>query len=176
MTLLLLYLLALLDGLFCGLRTSMGRCPLIRKRSYYTRALFRGIAGAQVVSMLALAALILTGAFSSSRGVLRSDLESTADRMLWVFVPYAALVVFSLMLRLIPSTNIRSATSVLMLGPLTVIRPLVMIVGVLYAISRSELLETRFLGAFVLALMLSLEFALNRLAGRAQAIQIRQRV
>ena len=51
-----------------------------------------------------------------------------------------------------------------------------MIAGVLSAISRSELLETRFLGAFILALMLSLEFVLNRLAARAKSIQIRQLV
>jgi len=154
----------------------MGRCSLIRKRSYYARALFRGIAGAQVVSMLALAALLLTSTFSGRRDALRADLESTAGHMLLVFLPYAALVLFNLALRLIPSTDIRSATSVLVLGPLTAIRPLVMIAGALSAISRSELLETRFLGAFILALMLSLEFFLNRLAARAQSIQIRQLV
>jgi hypothetical protein len=175
-TLLLLYFLALLDGFLCGLRTSMGRCPLIRKRSYYTRALLRGIAGAQVVSVLALAALLLTSTFSGRRDALRADLESTAGHMLLVFLPYAALVLFNLALRLIPSTDIRSATSVLMLGPLTAIRPLVMIAGVLSAISGSALLETRFLGLFILALMLSLEFVLNRLAARAQSIQIRQLV
>jgi len=171
-TLLALYLLALLDGLLCGLRTSMGRCPLIRKRNYYTRALLRGIAGAQVISMLALGALLLTGAFSSHRAALRADLESTAGRMLWVFVPYAVLVLANLALRLIPSTDIRSATSVLMLGPLTAMRPVVMIAGVLFGISASELPETRFLGVFILGLMLALEFALNRRAARAQAIEI----
>jgi hypothetical protein len=60
-----------------------------------------------------------------------------------------------------------------MLGPLTAIRPLVMIVGVLYGLSTSRLLETRLLGLFILALMLSLEFSLNRRAARAQAVQIR---
>jgi hypothetical protein len=175
-TLLILYLLALLDGLLCGLRTSMGRCALIRKRSYYTRAALRGIAGAQVASMLALAALLLTSVFSAHRDVLRADLESTAGRMQWVFLPYAALVLFNLTLRLVPSVDIRSATSVFMLGPLTAIRPLVMIAGVLYGVSASRLLETRILGAFVLVLMLFLEFALNRRAARAQASQIRRLV
>ena len=176
MTLLALYVLALLDGLLCGIRTSMGRCPLIRKRGYYTRALLHGIAGAQVVSMLALAALLLTGAFSSRRDALRADLEASAGRMLWVFLPYAALVLFNLALRLVPSTDIRSATNVLMLGPLTAIRPLVMIAGVLFGISASVLFETRCLGLFILALMLSLEFFLNHRAARAQAHQIRSLV
>jgi hypothetical protein len=173
-TLLTLYLLALLDGLLCGLRTSMGRCALIRKRGYYTRAALRGIAGAQVASMLALVALLLTRVFSAHHDVLRADLDSTAGRMLRIFLPYAALVLLNLALRLVPSVDIRSATSVFMLGPLTAIRPLIMIAGVLYGISASKLFETRMLGAFVMVLMLFLEFALNRRAARAQAIQIRQ--
>jgi hypothetical protein len=174
--LILLYLLALLDGLLCGLRTSMGRCPLIRKRSYYQRAAFRGIAGAQVASMLALAALLLSSAFSSHRDSLRADLETAAGRMLWVFLPFAVLALLNLALRLIPSTDIRSATSVFMLGPLTAVRPLVTIAGVVYGISTSTLLETKILGAFILVLMLSLEFVLNRRADRLQAIQIRKLV
>jgi hypothetical protein len=174
LTLLVLYLLALLDGILCGLRTSMGRCPLIRKRSYYTHALFRGLLGAQVVSMIGLASLLLISGVTLRRDTLRADLESAAGRMLLVFLPYAALVLVSLALRLIPSTDVRSATSVLMLGPLTALRPLVMIVGVVYGISAGHLLETRLLGSFILALMLSLEFVLNRRAGRAQSIQIRQ--
>lgn len=176
MTLLVLYLLALLDGLLCGLRASMGRCPLIRKRGYYARSLFRGIVGGQIISTVALAALIAAAVFSTHRDVLRADLELAAGRMLRIFVPYAALVMFNLALRLLPSTDIRSATSVLMLGPLTAIRPLVMIAGVLYGISKSSLSETRLLGLFILALMLSLEFVLNRRAARAQAMQIRQLV
>lgn len=176
MTLLILYLLALLDGLLCGLRASMGRCPLIRKRGYYARALFQGIVGSQIVSVLALTALLVAAALSSHRDALRADLELAAGRMLRIFVPYAALVLFNLALRLLPSTDIRSATSVLMLGPLTAIRALVMIAGVLYGISSAHLIETRLLGLFLLALMLSLEFFLNRRTSRAQVAQIRQLV
>jgi hypothetical protein len=176
MTLLLLYLLALLDGLLCGLRSSMGRCPQIRKSGYYARALVRGIVGAQIISVLALGALLVTIALSSHREALRADFEAVARRMLWLFLPYAALVLITLALRLVPSTDIRSATSVLVLGPLTAIRPLVMIAGVFLGLSASRLRETRLLGIFVLALMLSLEFALNRRAARAQAKQISQLV
>jgi hypothetical protein len=154
----------------------MGRCPLIRKHTYYRRALFRGIIGAQIISMLALLALLLTAAFSSHRDALRIELEAAAGRILWIFLPYAALVLFNLALRLLPSTDIRSATSVFMLGPLTAIRPLIMITGVLYGISASQLSETRLLGLFILALMLSFEWLLNRRAGRTQAIEIRELV
>lgn len=174
MTLLALYLLASLDGILCGLRTAMGRCPLIRKRNYYTRAAVTGFLAAQVVSLIALAALVVTVAATPRRDALRADLAMAAGRMLWVFVPYAALVLLGLALRAIPSTDVRSATSVAILGPLTAVRPLVMIAGVLYGISASQLRETRVLGSFILLLMLSLEFVLNRRAGRSQAADIRQ--
>jgi hypothetical protein len=176
MTLIVLYLLALTDGLLCGLRTGMGRCPLIRKREYYRRAAVRGMVAAQVVSVAALAALLLTLAISSHRDILRADLEAAAGRMLWVFVPYAALVIFNLCLRAVPSTDIRSATSVFMLGPLTCIRPYVIFAGMAYGIAGSRLWETRLLGLFILALMLLLEFALNIHAAREQRVQIRELV
>jgi len=172
MTLALLYVMALLDGLLCGARVSMGRSAVIRKRSYYVRAQLRGLVGAQVVSSIALTALLAVALTSTHRAVLRADLETVAGRMLRIFVPYAALVLGNIVLRLVPSTDIRSVTSVVMLGPLTAIRPLVMLAGVLYGISASAMWETRFLGLFILALMLALEFALNLHAAREQAREI----
>lgn len=169
MTLLILYLLALLDGVLCGLRTAMGRHPLIRKTWYYLRATLRGLIWAQVASTLALCALLFVALISPHRGELRTDLEISAGRMLHIFLPYAALVLGSLALRGVPSVDIRSATSVFLLGPLTALRPVVMIVGVGYGILESRLAETRALGLIILGLMLSLEFFLNRRMARKQA-------
>jgi hypothetical protein len=174
MKLLTLYLLALLDGLLCGGRVSMGRCALIYKRAYYLRALVRGLLGAQIISTIALLALFAVATLSSHRTELRADLEAAAARMLWIFVPYAIAVLGSLAFRLIPSTDLRSATSVFALGPFTAIRPLIMIAGVLFGIAPSHLQETRHLGLFVLALMLSMEYFLNRSAAIHQSKEIRQ--
>lgn len=176
MMLLLLYVLALLDGLLCGARVSMGRSGLIRKRAYYIRAQVRGLIGAQIVSTVALAAVILVWLTTKNRAELQTDLEAAAGRMMWVFLPYATLVLGNILLRLAPSTDIRSATSVMMLGPLTAIRPLVMIAGVVYGIYTTALWGTRLLGIFILMLMLSLEFVLNLRAGRKQEREIRELV
>jgi len=172
LTLLLLYILALLDGLLCGARVSMGRSAQIAKRRYYLRAQIRGLFGAQIVSTIALAALLLVAALSPNRLALRADLQAAAGRMLWIFLPYAAMVLGNILLRMVPSTDIRSATSVMMLGPLTAIRPLVMIAGVLYGVWPSRLRETRLLGLCILGLMLGLECALNRRAAKEQSREL----
>jgi len=176
MTLLVLYLLASLDGLLCGCRTAMGRCPLIHTQWYYVRALLRGFLAAQLASFVGLLFLFLVVSFSSHRAELRDDLQSSAGRMLWVFLPYAATVLFSLSLRLVPSIDLRSATSVFALGPLTAIRPVIMIAGVLTGIYSSRFWETRILGFVVLFLMLAIEGVLNYFAARKQATEILERV
>jgi hypothetical protein len=167
-----LYVLALLDGLLCGARVYMGRSATIKKRLYYLRATFRGLVGAQIVSIIALAALLFAMGLSKHATILRADLDHASRRMVLIFIPYATVVLGNILLRLVPSTDIRSATSVMMLGPLTAIRPLVMIVGVLYGIWSSELLETRLLASFVLALMLGLEYVLNVQAAHRQAREL----
>ena len=176
MTLLLLFLLASLDGALCGCRTSMGRCPLIHNRKYYVMGVLRGVFAAQIVSGFSLICLLLVVAFSRSPLLLRADLVESARRMLFVFLPYAALVLVNIALRIIPSTDLRSATSVFFLGPLTGIRPFVMIAGVVAGIWRAQLHETIFLGLFVLALMLSVEYALNSYCSRLQQRQIQSLV
>jgi hypothetical protein len=60
------------------------------------------------------------------------------------------------------------------LGPLPAIRSLAVVVGVLYGISASHLLETRILGGIILLQKLSLEFVRNRLAYRRQMAEIEQ--
>lgn len=167
-----LYVLALLDGLLCGARVCMGRSATIKKRHYYLRATLRGVVGAQIVSIIALAALLFVMGLSKHMTILRGDLDHASRRMALIFIPYATVVLGNILLRLVPSTDIRSATSVMMLGPLTAIPPLVMITGVMYGIWSSELPETRLLGLFVLALMLSLEYVLNVLAAHRQAREL----
>ena len=172
MTLLILYLLATLDGLLCGCRAAMGRCPLIRLRPYYVVAALRGFFAAQIASLMAIIALALVFLLTPHRGELRGDLELAARRMLWIFLPYAATVLSSLALRLLPSTDIRSASSVFLLGPLTAIRPVLMTAGVLSGIYSANLWETRVLGLLVLAFMLSVEIILDRLYSRRQSAEI----
>ncbi len=164
MSLAALYVLATLDGLLCGFRTAAGRCALIDKRAYYRKAMLRGMLWAQIASVIAAIALAVVWKFAPDHPGLLADLRSAAHRMLWVFVPYAAIVLGALLVRAIPSTDIRSATSVMTLGPMTGLRPFVTVAGVLYGIASAQRRETVLLGVLVLTLMMLLEPLLNRIA------------
>jgi hypothetical protein len=169
---LVLYLLATLDGALCGFRAFAGRSALIHKRGYYIRAMWQGAGAAQLASLSSLAVLAAAVVLSYHRATLHADLEAAAGRMLWVFLPYAAAVLVHLVLRALPSTDIRAATSVMVLGPLTALRPLVMVAGVWFGVRSSQLLLTKALGLFVLTEMLFLESFLNRIATRQQERQL----
>jgi hypothetical protein len=136
------------------------------------RTLVRGLLAAQAASLLGLLSLFLVLRFSSHSIALRADLESSAGRMLLIFLPYAAIVLLSLSMRFVPSIDLRSATSVFALGPLTAVRPVIMIVGVLAGIYSSLFWQTRILGVIVLLLMFSIEVVLNYFAARKQAAEI----
>ena len=176
MILFVLYLLALLDGILCGFRARAGRCALIDSRRFDLSSMWRGFKVAQIASMISLAVLLITIYASPGRGLLIADLEQAAERMVRVFVVYAALVVFNLGLRLIPSVDIRSATSVLALGPLTALRPFVMTAGTVYGVWPGKLLATKLLGALVLAFMLGAEWLLNRIHDRIQQRELQELV
>jgi hypothetical protein len=166
MTLILLYLLATTDGALCGYRAAAGRSALINKRVYFRKALLRGAVIVQFAAAFSGLLLLAILAASSDRSYLMSDLLSAGARMIEVFVPYAVLVLLFLTFRLIPSVDVRSATSVMVLGPMTAARPFLAVAGVLFGILPANTLRTKVLGLTVLGLMFAVQFLLDRLAAR----------
>jgi hypothetical protein len=158
-----LYVLALLDGALCGFRAWAGRSARIKKFDYYARAMGYGIVGAQIASGIALLILALL-VFQPAHASLIADLERGARGMLAIYIPFAAVILTCLALRAVPLVDVRSMTSVLVLGPLTGARPLVMGLGVLVAILRMSSLEAKLIAAAVLLLMFLTEFTLDRFA------------
>jgi hypothetical protein len=76
-------------------------------------------------------------------------------------VPYAAVALLAFAVRVLPSVDFRSATSVFVFGPLTALRPLVAIAGVTYAILPASKAQTRLLGIIVLTLMFGVQLSLD---------------
>lgn len=168
-----LYILATLDGAFCGNRSAAGRSGLINKRAYYLKWMIEGALWAQLASAIAGVALIFVLAFAPNRPALLTDLNHAAERMLRIYIPYTILILASFIVRAAPSVDIRSATSVLIFGPMTAARPIISISGVLYGIIPATRWEVRGLGLLVLTLMLAVEQVIDRRAERARILEAR---
>jgi hypothetical protein len=156
-----LWLLATLDAAFTGYREAAGRNALIDKRRYYRRAMLRGALFGQLAVLIAAVVVLITLTVASDRRLLISDFERAGAHMLWVYLPYAGIILIAFAIRLFPSVDIRSITSTIVFGPLTLVRPLVAIGGVAYGIVAAPRIATVVLGLLILSMMLSLERAMS---------------
>jgi hypothetical protein len=125
-TLLLLHALGTLDGAFAGFRTMAGRCGRVRRGWVTARALAWGAAWAQP-ALLAVEGLGLGVATCAEVDLAR--LADAGWAMAAVYLVYAGGVGVAYALRLVPSVDVVAATSVLLFGPLTLLRPVVLVAG-----------------------------------------------
>jgi hypothetical protein len=88
--------------------------------------------------------------------------------MLYVYAPYSVLVILALALYLIPKTDSRSLATVVVLGPFTMLRPYVFLLGLAACWLGSESISARLLATFGVALQLSLEPSLERRRARIE--------
>ena len=154
----LLYGLATLDAAFCGYRAAAGRNALIDKRAYYRRALWRGILAGQAAVLVAGAALAL----AQASGATWHELMRIGERMVAVYVPYALVLLAAFALRTLPSVDVRSLTSTLVFGPFTLLRPLVVVTGLVWGLAAAPRPALILVGTLVAFMMLTLEAMLGR--------------
>lgn len=162
----LLWLLATVDSAFIGYREAAGRNALIEKRAYYRRALIRGALFGQLAVLIVGVITAIAIVSSNNAGALFSSIELVGARMLTVYVPYALIILITFCIRALPSVDIRSITSVLIFGPFTFIRPLVVLAGAVWGIVAAPGPITIALVVLIVTLMLSLEAALAWLRSR----------
>jgi hypothetical protein len=129
MTPILLAALAIVDAAFAGFRAAAGRNARIFKREYYARSMRLGaLSGVMLVVVLAgLTGLLLAN--SDDPAQRYAELVAVGQRMLWVFVPYAVLVLSALALYLFSDHDLRAFATVAILGPFTLLRPWVVVGG-----------------------------------------------
>jgi len=128
-----LAVLALVDLLLAGFRSAAGRDGRIRKASYYREAIRRGaIAGTIVVTLNAVAvwALVATAAEPAATS---ADLLRAGDRCVAVFGVFATVILLAVLFWFAPARELRIVPTLVVLGPLTLLRPLVIAAGLAYA-------------------------------------------
>ncbi len=162
LTALVLYLLATVDGALVGYRLAAGRSGLVDKGRYFARSFLRGALLVQPAIGVAVFVAILLLLVAADSGQLTLDLVAMGRRMLQVYVPYSVLVLAALAFRAVPSIDLRVATSVLVLGPATALRPYVMVAGVLWAVVGTTRPEILLMATFLAGLMLVFEPLMDR--------------
>jgi hypothetical protein len=118
--------LAFIDGTLCGFRAAAGRNPRIFLRRYYLRAMTRGAIAVTVWLAIVLAVALSLRAVDAT---VWPAFAACATTMGWCYGAFATIVVLALALYASGNFDLGVLASVLALGPLTLIRPLVIGVG-----------------------------------------------
>ncbi|MEE3371030.1 MAG: hypothetical protein VX346_16970 [Planctomycetota bacterium] len=127
------YVLVLLDSAFSGVCAASGRNALIRKRGYYLRSMWHGALWGHAAILIGLLLVTMAVLFSTNRTQAFEEARIAGWRMATVYSWYAIVVMSTFLIRAYPSVDIRSITSTVGFGPLTLIRPVVILLGIAYA-------------------------------------------
>jgi len=121
-----LFILALLDGSFAGFRASVGRTGLINHRQSDYQAARRG------AGLLCILLAPAVAAACADILVHPADVDQytrAGKAMLEVYGPYALLVLIALACYAALNWRLKYLASALILGPFTLVRPVVAILG-----------------------------------------------
>lgn len=154
-----LLILALLDGSFAGFRASVGRTGLIKHRQSDHQAARRG---AGLVGVLLAPAISEVCADVFVRPVQLGQYTRAGIAMLEIYGPYALLALIALACYAALNWRLKYLASALILGPFTLLRPVIAILGgtVAVALSNDTAVATA-VGLSVIAVL-----AVEPLAGR----------
>jgi len=157
-----LYVLATLDAMFSGVCAASGRDARIDKRSYYLNAMIHGIVWGQAACVVGLLILAAAWSISEDPQLAMKQMVAVGDRMVLVFGVYAAIILAFFAVRAIPSVDIRSMTSTVAFGPLTLVRPAVVVCGIGWGLAIGP--QPSIIGAGILICVLMAPFRvwLNR--------------
>lgn len=159
----LLGILVLFDAGLAGFRAAAGRDGRIAKGPYFRAAIGRSFVGA--LGLLALnvgvvAALVLTGPAETW-----ATMTQAAEYAVWIFGAFATVTLAAFAFWFSPIEEYRLLSTVIVLGPLTLLRPLV-IVGGLVAVCVA-VPDPRVIASAAIAAITMLAF--ERITGRAHA-------
>ena len=127
--------LALFDVLLSGFRAAAGRDGRIAKPPYYRAALPRSLAAGVVVvggNAALVAALVAT---SAEPAAAWDELLRAGARCVDVFGVFATATLIALLFWFAPIRELRIVPTLVVLGPLTLVRPLVIAGGLGYAVA-----------------------------------------
>jgi hypothetical protein len=130
MMLVVLGVLAMVDFVFCGFRAAAGRQGSLYLRSYYRTHM----KSALVATLILIALFSIAGVLSVHwRWCVWNDFDENARRMVIVYGIYAAVVLMALGVYSLRVLELSVLATVILLGPLTLLRPLLICGGSIWA-------------------------------------------
>jgi hypothetical protein len=168
-----LFALAILDGAFAGFRSSVGRTGLINHRQADRQAARRG---AWLGCLLLAPAITLCTCDILIHRARITGYTQAGEAMLAVYAPYALIVVGALTCYAVLGWRQRYLASAVILGPLTLLRPAVAVLGVVAAAAAGrDLVVTACAALSVIAVLAVEPIADRRWYARTVALPLRSR-
>jgi hypothetical protein len=130
-------LLVVCDAALAGFRASAGRDGRIAKRRDSLRALVRGALAGLVIVAANLAFVAVLRATASDPDATWRELLASAGDAAVVFGAFAALTLVAIALWFVPVPEVRLVPTLVILGPLTLVRPVVIVGGLAWVAFRS---------------------------------------
>lgn len=155
-----LILLAIVDGACAGFRSSVGRTGLINHRSSDRRAACRGVS---ILAILLGPAVLLTGIVAVLEPASTGPYLHAGRIMLAVYAPYALVVLAALAVYTTLNWRKRYLASAVILGPSTLVRPVLVIIGAAVAVAATRDLAVAITVLLVVAAVLATEPVADRL-------------
>lgn len=125
----LLSILVLFDAGLAGFRAAAGRDGRIAKGPYFRMAVARSFGGALGVLAFNAAVVALLVVTASSTETAWATLTHAAELCVWIFGVFATVTLAAFALWFSPIEEYRLLSTVIVLGPLTLIRPLIIVGG-----------------------------------------------
>jgi hypothetical protein len=154
-TVFLLAVLVVFDGALCGFRAAAGRNPRIYLGRYYRQSMIRGA----LWSLAVIAFFLVAGLACRAAGgaAVWASLLDAAGRMVRVYTLFAVVTAAALALYLVGHFDLGVLASVLVLGPLTLVRPVVILAGAAWAAARTNTITAAIMSIAAATLMIAFE-------------------
>lgn len=123
--LILLYILALIDGVFVGYRDAIGRNPLLEKTAYYRAAMWHGLR--IVLVPLTTITWVAGASYFYDPVAITAAMGAFTTTLLWGLGTYATCVLLAFGAYRIPDYDVKSFVTISAFGTLTLARPFVII-------------------------------------------------
>jgi hypothetical protein len=154
--------LALFDVLLSGTRAAAGRDGRIAKPPYYRAAGLRALAaGVLVIAANAALVAVLVATAPQPADAWPRMLQAGV-RCVEVFGAFATATLIAILFWFAPVRELRIVPTLVVLGPLTLIRPLVVVGGLLYAVFDAVDWRVWLAGVAAGGSMIGIEFVLGR--------------